>query len=117
MRLRDCSTAGIKMTAHLYALEQSKQILGLISQHTACVLRVPSAVFGSLFYSCSGYYSSVKGNIKSTRNKFDRILTNGLVEIRIQFLYEGINLGVENRPRAVGPFPVSGPSDAAAMRW
>ena len=67
--------------------EQLVQVFGLVTGSTTTLGRVTTAVLPSLFDGCSGDNSSVQGNIQRPPYKFDGILTDGLIEIRVEFLW------------------------------
>lgn len=49
---------------------------------------VSATIFAALFHCCSGYDLPVQRDVQGVPNVFYCILSDGLIEIRVQFLYD-----------------------------
>ena len=95
-KTRNCAYYGV---AYLYCEEEIKEILCLITTDPTGGICRPTPIFRALFHSRALNLFAVKRDIQSLSDEFDRVLADGLVEIRVYLLWKTFMPQDLNEPR------------------
>jgi len=73
---------------YLYCRKQIKEILRFVTPDSAGGICRPTPIFRALFHGRAVDGFAIQWDFQSLRNKFDSVLADSLVEIRIYFLWK-----------------------------